>query len=80
MSHQLAVRLPDDLAAFVESEVARGHAPSRASVVERALRRELRWRTAMSDIEALQQATRADTADDLDGLAAYAARQPLDVD
>lgn len=42
MSTQIAVRLPDALVADLDALVAKGEAKSRASVVERALRRELR--------------------------------------
>ena len=42
MSVQIAVRLPEDLVASLDALVEAGEARSRASVVERALRRELR--------------------------------------
>lgn len=42
MSIQIAVRLPDDLVLALDELVTRGDAPSRTSVVEQALRRELR--------------------------------------
>lgn len=75
MSTQIAVRLPDDLAAFVDGEVAAGRAASRAAVVTRALEREKRHRAALADIEILKN-----TPDDFDGLAEHAARLPLDLD
>lgn len=77
MSKQIAVRLPDEVAAFVDSEVAAGRAPSRAAVVTRALERERRHQMALADVEIL---TRAAAPDDFDELAAHAARLPLDVD
>ena len=40
MSKQIAVRLPDDLVAFVDSAVADGRGASRAAVVTGALERE----------------------------------------
>ncbi len=42
MSVQIAVRLPDRVVEELDALVASGKAPSRASVVEAALRRELR--------------------------------------
>jgi Arc/MetJ-type ribon-helix-helix transcriptional regulator len=46
---QIAVRLPDDLVAFVDHLVSRGDATSRAAVVSRALERERRRRVAERD-------------------------------
>ncbi len=42
MSIQIAVRLPDEMVTELDGLIAAGLAPSRASVVEAALRRELR--------------------------------------
>jgi Arc/MetJ-type ribon-helix-helix transcriptional regulator len=42
MSTQIAVRLPDEMVAELDALIASGQVPSRASVVEAALRRELR--------------------------------------
>lgn len=42
VSIQIAVRLPDDMVTELDDLIAAGLAPSRASVVEAALRRELR--------------------------------------
>ncbi|MFT3874913.1 MAG: antitoxin [Propioniciclava sp.] len=75
MSIQIAVRLPDELAAFVDGEIAAGRAASRAAVVTRALEREKRHQAALTDIEILKS-----TRDDFDGLAEHAARLPLDLD
>ena len=44
MSTQIAVRLPDELVAELDSIVLSGEEPSRASIVEQALLRELRRR------------------------------------
>jgi Arc/MetJ-type ribon-helix-helix transcriptional regulator len=74
---QIAVRLPDDMVASLDRLVAEGQAPSRASVVERALAREFRRLIAARDA-AILAATSEDP--DLDGLADYAARAPMDVD
>jgi Arc/MetJ-type ribon-helix-helix transcriptional regulator len=70
MSKQIAVRLPDELVAFVDRVVASGAARSRAAVVTRALERERRRAAAERDVEIL-----ARTGEDaeLDGLAEHAA-------
>jgi Arc/MetJ-type ribon-helix-helix transcriptional regulator len=77
VSLQIAVRLPDDMVKSLDRLVAEGQAPSRASVVERALAREFRRLIAAQDAAILAEA-REDA--DLDALADYAARAPLDVD
>ena len=77
VSTQIAVRLPDEIAAFVDAEVAAGRAPSRAAVVTRALERERRRQLALADVDILK---RAHDADGLDGLAEHAARLPIDLD
>ena len=71
MSVQIAVRLPDDLVAFVDERVGAGLEPSRAAVVTRALQRERRRAIATRDAEILA-ASGPDP--DLDGLADFAAR------
>jgi Arc/MetJ-type ribon-helix-helix transcriptional regulator len=50
MTVQMTVRIPDELAEFVDQEVANG-AKSRADVIAHALRRELRRRQAQRDAE-----------------------------
>ena len=77
MSVQIAVRLPESVVEFLDRLVAEGQATSRASVVERALAREFRRLIAARDAAILAEAG-ADP--DMDGLADYAARAPLDVD
>ncbi|WP_110007685.1 ribbon-helix-helix domain-containing protein [Geodermatophilus normandii] len=75
MSTQIAVRLPEELVAFIDQLVADGRAPSRAAVVSQALRRQQRREIAARDAAILA----ADSeADDLDTLAELAARTPLD--
>lgn len=76
MSKQIAVRLPDDLVAFVDELVGTGGEPSRAAVVTRALERERRRRVAMHDAEIL---ARSGPDPVLDGLAQHAARQSVDL-
>ncbi|HEX3390572.1 MAG TPA: hypothetical protein VHT94_16155 [Streptosporangiaceae bacterium] len=82
MTTQIAVRLPDDMVQFLDQLVARDQAPSRASVVERALAREFRRVIAARDAAILAEAAEAAAHedDDLDSLADYAARNPLDLE
>ncbi len=70
MSKQIAVRLPEELVAFVNDVVEAGTEPSRAAVVTRALERERRRAIAARDAEIL-----AHTGQDpeLAGLAEHAA-------
>jgi Arc/MetJ-type ribon-helix-helix transcriptional regulator len=78
MTTQIAVRLPDDMVEFLDQLVISGQAPSRASVVERALAREIRRQIAARDAEILAAERAGD--DDLDALAEYAAGTPVDPD
>ncbi len=64
MTIQIAVRLPDDLVLALDELVAQGDAPSRTSVVEQALRRELRRHLYDREIALLNAG-----GDDLDALA-----------
>ncbi|NMM15934.1 MAG: antitoxin [Cellulomonas sp.] len=75
MSTQIAVRLPDDLVAFVDDLVSHGEATSRAAVVSRALERERRRRVAERDAAILAH---AGTDPDLDSLAEYAVGTAMD--
>ena len=75
MSTQIAVRLPDDIVAFIDDLVRRGSAASRAAVVSRALERERRRQRAEQDAQILARAA-ADT--DMDALAAFASSTPMD--
>ena len=74
MTTQITVRLPDELVAFTDQLVASGRARSRASVVERALERELRRALAERDAGILAG---SEQDDDLEALAAWAAREGL---
>ncbi len=78
MSVQLTVRIPDELAGFVDQDVADGRAASRADAIAKALAREQRRRAAERDAELLiaHQGERSD----LDGLAEHAAGTPLDLE
>ena len=74
MSTQIAVRLPDDLVAFVDELVSRGEGTSRAAVVSSALERERRRKIAERDANILAgQGVDAD----MDRLAKFAAATPL---
>ena len=77
MTIQIAVRLPDDIVAFVDEQVSSGAATSRAAVVARALERERRREAAEHDA-AIYAANTA--PGDLDKLATWASAQPMDLD
>lgn len=80
MSTQIAVRLPDEIVAFVDEEVREHRAPSRAALVLRALERERRRRIAARDVEILSRARGEADPDEFDGLARYAAGLSSDLD
>ena len=69
MSTQIAVRLPDELVAFVDEVVLAGGGSSRAAVVTKALERERRRALAAHDAEIL---ARTGPDRELAGLAEYA--------
>lgn len=77
MTTQIAVRLPDDLVAFVDGQVSSGSASSRAAVVARALERERRRAAAERDAAIYAAETENQ---DLDDLAHWAGSQPIDLD
>jgi Arc/MetJ-type ribon-helix-helix transcriptional regulator len=77
---QISVRLPVGLVKELDALVAEGRVRSRASVIERALARELRRALAERDIEILERTKNEPDPDDLDALARWAGRQPLDLD
>ena len=60
--------------------VADGTYRSRATAVERALFRELRRALALRDLEILARTEDGPEPDDLDALAAWGSRQPMDID
>jgi Arc/MetJ-type ribon-helix-helix transcriptional regulator len=76
MTIQIAVRLPDNMVESLDQLVAAGKAPSRASVVERALAREFRRLIAERDAAILAAGSHDP---DLDSLADFAASQPMDL-
>lgn len=65
MSTQIAVRLPDEMVAFLDRVVAAGDAPSRAALVASALEREMRRLGAERDAHILRAQGAADDLDDL---------------
>ena len=69
MTTQIAVRLPDELVAFIDELVRNGTATSRAAAVARALERERRRQIAERDAAIL---ARLGPDPDLDGLARHA--------
>lgn len=75
MTTQIAVRLPDDLVAFLDDLISHGEATSRAAVVSRALERERRRRIAERDAVILANVGRDS---DLDSLAEFTATTSLD--
>ena len=77
MSVQIAVRLPDSLVKSVDALVASGEEKSRASVVERALVRELRRMRMIEEVQILNSVARLDV--DLGALAAHASRTSLEL-
>lgn len=77
MSTQITVRLSDDLVRAVDALVADGRARSRASVVERALARELRRALAEQDATILRGSP---TPDDLASLVEWARTRPIGLD
>ena len=72
MSTQIAVRLPDELVAELDSLVQSGEEPSRASIVETALLRELRRRVWVREVAILT--AHGSSYEDLEGLDAYLSR------
>lgn len=78
MSKQIAVRLPEEIVDFIDSQVEQRHVESRASFVLKALERERRRLIAARDAAILAKGTTAD--DDFDALAAHASTFGLDID
>jgi Arc/MetJ-type ribon-helix-helix transcriptional regulator len=73
MTTQIALRLPDEVVDFVDAQVARGAAKSRAEFVGRAIKREQRRLAAERDAEIYAQ---LGEDSELHGLADYSARLP----
>lgn len=80
MSTQIAVRLADEIVAFIDEQVRSGKAPSRAAVVSRAIARDLRRERAEHDLIVLMSERHSDHHREMSELAAVASRTPLDLD
>ena len=65
MTTQIAVRLPDEVVAFLDRSVAAGVTPSRAALVSRAIEREMRRQAALADARTLEVEGAADDLDDV---------------
>ena len=63
MSTQIAVRLPDEMVAFLDRRVATGKASSRAALVASAVEREMRRLAAEQDARILLTQGAADELD-----------------
>jgi Arc/MetJ-type ribon-helix-helix transcriptional regulator len=70
MSTQIAVRLPEEMVAFLDKAVADGKASSRAALVSAAVEREMRRQAAETDAAILRK---AGADDDLDALVNWTA-------
>jgi metal-responsive CopG/Arc/MetJ family transcriptional regulator len=77
MTTQIAVRLPDDLVAFIDATVQAESAAGRAAIVSRALRHERRRLAAEHDARIYAQ--HGEDEDLADMITATSGR-PLDVD
>ncbi|MDP9801534.1 Arc/MetJ-type ribon-helix-helix transcriptional regulator [Arcanobacterium wilhelmae] len=70
MTVQIAVRIPDELAEFIDAEVHKGGARNRTDFVTSAIERDMRRRLAMRDAQILRE---QGAEDDLDSLVAWSA-------
>ncbi|MDG3009680.1 hypothetical protein G4X40_05915 [Rhodococcus sp. D2-41] len=68
MTTQIAVRLPDEMVAFLDRSVADGKATSRAALVAAAVEREMRLQAAQQDAVILRA---RGSEDDLDALVSW---------
>jgi Arc/MetJ-type ribon-helix-helix transcriptional regulator len=75
MTVQMTVRLPDDVASYIDDQVSGGDAGSRAEMIARAVRHE-------REIQVLAglRERGENPYPELDGLSEWAAGQPLDLD
>jgi Arc/MetJ-type ribon-helix-helix transcriptional regulator len=77
MSTQISVRLSDEAVRTLDALVAEGRARSRASVIDRALERELRRLVAERDLEILERTKDDPDPDDLAGFVAWTEAHPV---
>lgn len=76
MSTQIAVRLPEELVAYVDQAVASGRVKSRAEMVARLLARDARRHRAEQDLQRLAAAGALDDAEAL-AIAVATASTPI---
>jgi Arc/MetJ-type ribon-helix-helix transcriptional regulator len=79
MSTQIAVRLPDELVAYVDEAVAAGRVASRAELVARLIERDARRQRAEEDLQRLTERG-ALRDDELLRIVTAASESPLPVD
>ncbi len=77
MSTQIAVRLPDELVAYVDQAVAAGRVKSRAELVGRLIARDARRQRAEEDLQRLIDAGALDNPDAL-AMAKATSAAPID--
>lgn len=77
VSTQIAVRLPDDLVAYVDQAVASGRVKSRAELVTKLIARDARRQRAEEDLQRLIDAGTLEDADAL-AIARASSATPLD--
>lgn len=77
MSTQIAVRLPDELVAYVDQAVAAGRVKSRAELVSRLIARDARRQRAEEDLQRLIDAGVLDNPDAL-AMAKATSATPID--
>ena len=77
MSTQIAVRLPDELVAYVDQAVASGRVKSRAELVSRLISRDARRQRAEEDLQRLIEAGSLDDPEAL-AMARATAATPID--
>jgi Arc/MetJ-type ribon-helix-helix transcriptional regulator len=82
MSTQIAVRLPDEIVAYIDEQVRSGRARSRAAVLSRAVTRDVRRERAERDLAVILAGKAAGDidADTFDNLSAAASQTELDID
>ena len=77
MITQIAVRLPDELVAYVDQAVASGRVKSRAELVSRLISRDARRQRAEEDLQRLIEAGALDDPEAL-AMARATAATPID--
>ncbi len=79
MTVQIALRLPEETVAYLDSQVRLGRAKSRADIVDRALAKERRREIAEKDLETILRHQKLGTGD-FNGLADSVQSTPLELD